>query len=201
MSGGWWFGSYAVLLKSLFPPRGGEEIRSVPRNVLRGTGGGWDIENEKDLGCQDTLQPVFSFPAFCSLRLPWLDSAGLRLASLFSAEALCTCMKEVVQSVVHTIWGPICISWALSCAQCLLNESHASRASSYIYSGPGSWGRTRVPQNSVLQVVPVFLVVGAFGPFNNLFPGRISWFLKHLSRCSEARKNVSLLKLCTENKR
>ena len=47
-----------------------------------------------------------------------------------------------------------------------------------------------MPQNSASQVVPVFLVVRAFRPFNNLFPGRISWFLGVL----KPEKNVSLLK-------
>lgn len=41
---------------------------------------------------------------------------------------------------------------------------------------------------SALQVVPVFPVVRAFRPFNNSVPGRISWFLKHLSRRAEAKK-------------
>lgn len=78
------------------------------------------------------------------------------------------------------MWGPICIQWVLSCAQRLLNESHASRALLYL-SQPRELSARRgwagMPQNSASQGVPVFLVVRAFGPFNNSSPGGISWFL------------------------
>lgn len=65
------------------------------------------------------------------------------------------------------------------CSVSLMNHMPVKRG--YIYlslelSACSDW--THMPQNSALQVVPVFLVVRAFRPgFNSLFPGRISWFL------------------------
>lgn len=172
---------------SLLLPRGGQEARRMPGNVAQ-TSGKWlrhKVQQWKGARAQETLHPGFQLESSSwlsadwgrlgSALLPWV--AGLRLASPLSAEALGTCVEEVVQSIVRTIWGPICIEWALSCAQCLLNESHASQAALYLSkpwepSACCDW--THMPQNSASQVVPVFLVVRAFGPFNNLFPGRIS---------------------------
>lgn len=86
----------------------------------------------------------------------------------------------MVQSIVCTIWGPICLWWVPGCAQCLLNEPHASWASLYLSK---AWelghrcGRTLMSQNSASQVVPVLRVAGASRPCSNSFPGR---FLRHL---------------------
>lgn len=51
-------------------------------------------------------------------------------------------------------------------------------------------GQACMPQNSALQGAPVFLVVRGLGPFNNSFPGRISWLLKHILGVLEPEKDV-----------